>query len=303
VILASIPSPSRGVIYLGPIPIRAYALFIILGIVVAATVADRRLQARGGRKGAAAEIATWAVPFGLVGARIYHVATNPELYWGHATSQGTVAALEIWHGGLGIWGGVLGGALGAYIGCRRYNVDYATFADALAPGIVLAQAVGRWGNYFNQELFGRPTSLPWGLEISPSHRPPGYERFATFQPTFLYESLWDVGVALLVIWADRRWRLNRGRAFALYVAAYTVGRFWIESLRIDDAHKFFGLRLNDWTSIIVFVAACAYLYLKRGPGRAPDTSDDGPDDGDAVAGESSEFDEDAGSDEGRTLAT
>lgn len=323
-VLASIPSPSRGVIYLGPIPIRAYALFIILGIVVAVTVADRRLQARGGRKGATAEIATWAVPFGLVGARLYHVATNPELYWG-SHGQGTVAALEIWHGGLGIWGGVLGGALGAYIGCRRYNVGFATFADALAPGIVLAQAVGRWGNYFNQELFGRPTKLPWGLEISPSHRlglPAKYQDpHLVFHPTFLYESLWDIGVALLVIWADRKFRLNRGRAFALYVAAYTVGRFWIESLRIDDAHKFLGLRLNDWTSIVVFVGACAYLYLKRGPGRpveedGAETADDSTahdstahdstadaSTADASTAHDSVVDDDDVPDEGRTLTT
>jgi prolipoprotein diacylglyceryl transferase len=278
VILASIPSPSSGVLHLGPIPIRAYALCIILGIVVAVMVTDRRLQARGGPAGVTAEIATWAVPFGLVGARIYHVFTNPELYWGHASSQGTVAAFEIWHGGLGIWGGVAGGALGAYIGCRRHNVDYATFADALAPGIVLAQAIGRFGNYFNQELFGRPTSLPWGLEISPANRPPGYEQSATFHPTFLYESLWDVAVALLVIWADRRWRLRHGRAFALYVALYTFGRFWVESLRIDDAHKFFGLRLNDWVSIVVCIGAVAYFVVRRDVDDA-DTGADAADDG------------------------
>jgi prolipoprotein diacylglyceryl transferase len=252
------------VVHLGPIPLRAYALCIILGIMVAVVLTDRRLQARGGPKGVTAEVATWAVPFGLVGARIYHVCTNPELYWGRH-GQGTLAAFEIWHGGLGIWGGVLGGALGAWIGCRRVGVDYATFADALAPGIVLAQAIGRFGNYFNQELFGRPTSLPWGLEISPQNRPPGYEQHATFHPTFLYESLWDVAVALLVIWADRRWQLRRGRAFALYVALYTFGRFWIESLRIDDAHKFFGLRLNDWVSIIVFVGAITFMVVRRGP--------------------------------------
>jgi prolipoprotein diacylglyceryl transferase len=262
VILASIPSPSSGVLHLGPIPIRAYALCIILGIVVAVMVCDRRLQARGGPAGVTAEIATWAVPFGLVGARIYHLMTNPELYWG-SNGKGTVAALEIWHGGLGIWGGVLGGALGAWIGCRRHQVDFAMFADALAPGIVLAQAVGRWGNYFNQELFGRPTSLPWGLEISPANRPEQYANSPTFHPTFLYESIWDVGVALLVIWADRRWRLTRGRAFALYVALYTFGRFWVESLRIDDAHRFFGLRLNDWVSIGVFIAAVAYIVVRR----------------------------------------
>jgi prolipoprotein diacylglyceryl transferase len=268
VLLASIPSPTAGVVHLGPFPLRAYALCIILGIVVAVVVADRRLQARGGPAGAAADIATWAVPFGLIGSRIYHVATNPELYWGHADSKGTLAAFEIWQGGLGIWGGVLGGALGAYIGCRRRGVDYAMLADALAPGIVLAQAVGRWGNYFNQELFGRPTSLPWGLEISPQNRPAGYESSTTFHPTFLYESLWNVGVALVVVWADRRFRFTRGRAFALYVALYTLGRFWIESLRIDDAHRFLGLRLNDWTSIVVFVGAVAYFVLRRPRGDA-----------------------------------
>jgi prolipoprotein diacylglyceryl transferase len=263
VVLASIPSPSTGVVHLGPIPIRAYALCIILGIVVAVVVAQRRLVARGGPPNVVADIATWAVPFGLVGARLYHVVTNPELYWGHADSKGTLAAFEIWQGGLGIWGGVLGGALGAYIGCRRRGVDYALLADALAPGLVLAQAIGRWGNYFNQELFGRPTSLPWGLEISPQNRPAQYADNATFHPTFLYESLWDVTVALLVIWADRRFRLRRGRAFALYVALYTFGRFWVESLRIDDAHRFFGLRLNDWTSIVVFAAAVGFFVVRR----------------------------------------
>jgi prolipoprotein diacylglyceryl transferase len=291
VILASIPSPSTGVLHIGPIPIRAYALCIILGIVVAVMVTDRRLQGRGGPAGVTAEIATWAVPFGLVGARIYHVITNPELYWGK-NGQGTVASFELWHGGLGIWGGVAGGALGAYIGCRRHNVDYATFADALAPGIVLAQAVGRFGNYFNQELFGRPTSLPWGLRIDASHRadlPARYQHATTFHPTFLYESLWDIAVALLVIWADRRWRLRHGRAFALYVALYTFGRFWVESLRIDDAHKFFGLRLNDWVSIVVFIAAVAFFVLRR-------NVDDEESDSDMA-------DDEAPGDPDRTLAT
>jgi len=261
VILASIPSPSSGVIHLGPIPIRAYALCIILGIIVAVMVADRRLVARGGRKGAVAEVATWAVPFGLVGARLYHLATDPELYWGGPGRGGTIRALEIWHGGLGIWGGVLGGALGAYIGARRHNVDFAMLADAVAPGLVLAQAIGRWGNYFNQELYGRHTSLPWGLQIDAAHAPNGVA--GTFQPTFLYESLWDISVALFVIWADRQWRLRNGRVFALYVALYTFGRFWIESLRIDTTHRFLGLRLNDWTSIVVFVCAVVYFVVRR----------------------------------------
>jgi len=272
VVLASIPSPSSGVIHLGPIPLRAYAFFIILGIVVAVWVGDRRLVARGVAKGTMGEIATWAVPAGLIGARLYHVATNPELYWG-AHGQGTGAAFEIWHGGIGIWGAVGGGAVGAWIAARKRGIPLSVVADALAPGLVLAQAIGRWGNYFNQELFGRPTSLPWALEISAKNCPPQYlspdatHCTQTFHPTFLYESLWDVGVALLVIWVDRRVRLTGGRAFALYVAAYTVGRFWIESLRIDDAHKFLGLRLNDWTSVVVFAGAIAFLFLRRS---APD---------------------------------
>jgi prolipoprotein diacylglyceryl transferase len=266
VLPASIPSPSSGVLHLGPLPLRAYALFIILGIVVAAVVGERRMQARGGPRGVVTDVATWAVPFGLVGARIYHVATNPELYWGD-DGQGTGAAFEIWHGGLGIWGAIAGGAVGAWIAARRAGVGFADLADALAPGLALAQAVGRWGNYFNQELYGRRTDLPWGLEIDPEHQPAASAgtQVLTYHPTFLYESLWDVGVALLVIWADRRWTLTRGRAFALYAAAYTVGRFWVEALRVDDAHRFLGLRLNDWTSIVIFAAAVGYLLLRRRP--------------------------------------
>ena len=271
-LLASIPSPSRGVIHLGPVPIRAYALCIIAGVIVAVIVGDRRLQRRGGPKGAIADVATWAVPFGLVGARLYHLATNPELYWGGPGRSGTLGALKIWDGGLGIWGGVLFGALGAWIACRRYHLSYAMVADALGPAMPLAQAVGRWGNWFNQELYGRPTGLPWKLHIDLAHRIPGYLNVAYYQPTFLYESIWDVGVALAVIAADRKVHYTRGRAFALYVMLYTVGRGWIEALRIDDAHTFFGLRLNDWTSIAVFVAALVYYVATRprsGAGDAP----------------------------------
>jgi prolipoprotein diacylglyceryl transferase len=272
---AHIPSPSQGVIHLGPVPIRAYALCIILGVVVATIVGDRRLQKRGGRKGAIADVATLAVPFGLVGARIYHLATNPELYWGGPGRPGTIGAIEIWKGGLGIWGGVLFGALGAWIACKHYDLSYAMVADALAPALPLAQAVGRWGNWFNQELYGRPTGLPWGLHIDVAHRIPGYLGVAYYQPTFLYESIWDIGVALVVIWADRRWHFTRGRAFALYVALYTIGRGWIEALRIDDAHRFFGLRLNDWTSVVVFIGAVAYFVLMRPRGEDSDVVDNG----------------------------
>ncbi|HET7530179.1 MAG TPA: prolipoprotein diacylglyceryl transferase [Mycobacteriales bacterium] len=270
-ILASFPSPPGGVLHLGPVPIRAYALCIIAGIVAAVLVGDRRLQQRGARKGVVADIAVWAVPFGLIGARLYHLATDPELYWG-AHGQGTLAALEIWKGGLGIWGAIAGGAIGAWIGARRNAVPFVVLADAVAPGLALAQAVGRWGNYFNQELFGRATSLPWAVRIDAAHAPGGVA--GTFHPTFLYESLWDAGVALLVIWADRRWRLDRGRAFALYVAAYTAGRGWIEALRVDDAHRFLGLRLNDWTSIVLFVAAVTYLVVRRHPTQTPSVEDE-----------------------------
>jgi prolipoprotein diacylglyceryl transferase len=260
---AHIPSPSQGVWHLGSVPIRAYALCIIVGVIVAVYVAERRLVARGVRTGAVGDVAAWAVPFGLVGARIYHVATNPELYWGGPGRSGTIGALKIWDGGLGIWGAVALGALGAWIGCRRHNISFAMFADALAPGLPLAQAIGRVGNWFNQELYGAPTSLPWGLHIDISHRVGAHLDDAYYHPTFLYELLWDVGVALVVIWLDRRYHFTRGRAFALYVMLYTVGRAWIEALRIDDAHRFAGLRLNDWVSAIVFVAAAVYFIRAR----------------------------------------
>jgi prolipoprotein diacylglyceryl transferase len=269
------------VVHLGPVPIRAYALCIILGVLVAVVVGDRRYQKRGGRKGAIADVATWAVPFGLVGARIYHLATNPELYWGGPGRPGTIGALKVWDGGLGIWGGVLMGALGAWIACRRYHLDFAVVADSLAPALPLAQAVGRWGNWFNQELYGRPTGLPWGLHIDVAHRIPGYLTVAYYQPTFLYESIWDVGIALVVIVADRGQRFTRGRAFALYVMLYTIGRGWIEALRIDDAHRFFHLRLNDWTALIVFIAAAAYFVIARPRGDDADTPVDSAVDADA----------------------
>lgn len=263
---AALPSPSTGVLHLGPIPLRAYAFCIILGVFVAVWLGTRRWVARGGKKETIADIAFWAVPFGIVGGRLYHVITSPDAYFG--TGGEPIKALYIWEGGLGIWGAIALGGFGAWIGCCRHGVPFPAFADAVAPGIALAQAIGRWGNWFNQELFGKPTSLPWGLQISPDKRPSAYADAATFHPTFLYESLWDVGVAVLVIWAGRRFTLGHGRTFALYVATYTVGRFWIEYLRIDEAHHFLGLRLNDWTSIVVFVGAVAYLVVsaQRRPG-------------------------------------
>nr|WP_297413597.1 prolipoprotein diacylglyceryl transferase [uncultured Nocardioides sp.] len=269
-ILASVPSPSQGVWHLGPLPIRAYALCIIAGVVVAIWLGEKRWVARGGRPGQVGDIAIWAVPFGLVGGRLYHVITDWRLYFGEGREP--ISALYVWQGGLGIWGAIALGALGAYIGARRHNAKFPPLADALAPGIAIAQAIGRWGNWFNQELYGRPTSLPWGLEIDQAHREEGYEDPGLlFHPTFLYEFVWNLGVAGLVIWADRRFRLGHGRAFALYVMGYTAGRGWIEYLRIDEVQgsDVFGLRLNVWTSIVLFLLALGYFLWSRRkhPGR------------------------------------
>ena len=256
-----IPSPSQGVWHLGPLPLRAYALGIIIGAIVAIWIGEKRFVARGGKPGVIGDVSMWAIPFGIVGARIYHVITDPELYFG--AGKNPVNALKIWEGGLGIWGAVALGAVGALIGCRRYDVKFSEVADALAPGILIAQAIGRWGNYFNQELFGKPTTEPWGLKIDAANRPDGYEQYATFHPTFLYESIWNLLGALLIIWIGHRGRLTGGRVFALYVMVYTAGRFWIEQLRIDPANDIGPFRLNVWTSIILFALSTAYFVLAR----------------------------------------
>ncbi|WP_436773812.1 prolipoprotein diacylglyceryl transferase [Yinghuangia sp. YIM S09857] len=263
--LAYIPSPSKGVVDLGPLPLRGYALCIILGVILAIWLGERRWIARGGRPGTVMDLAVWAVPFGLIGGRIYHVITTPGPYFGK--NGDPMQAFAIWKGGLGIWGAIFLGGVGAWIACRRRGIPLPAMADAIAPGIVLAQAVGRWGNWFNQELYGKATDVPWALKIDADHSPDGVA--GTFHPTFLYEFLWCIGVALLVLWADRRFQLGHGRAFALYVAGYTVGRFWIEDLRIDEAEHILGMRLNNWTSILVFAGAVAYIVVssRKHPGR------------------------------------
>ncbi|WP_042406204.1 prolipoprotein diacylglyceryl transferase [Streptacidiphilus carbonis] len=266
--LAYLPSPSQGVWHLGPVPIRAYALCIIAGIAAALWLTRRRWTRLGGNPDDVVDITLWAVPFGVVGGRLYHLATDPELYF--KPGEQPIRALYIWDGGLGIWGAVALGALGAWIGCRRRGVRLSAFADALAPGLVLAQAIGRWGNYFNQELYGKPTTLPWGLLIDPAHRPATTPGQGVYQPTFLYESLWDLGVVVLLLWADRRWTLHSGRLFALYVLAYTAGRAWVEALRDDHANHLAGLRLNDWTSLLVLAAAASYLVATRQRPAPPD---------------------------------
>ncbi|WP_338089783.1 prolipoprotein diacylglyceryl transferase [Nocardioides lijunqiniae] len=275
----SIPSPESGVWHLGPVPIRGYALSIILGIIVAIWIGERRWVARGGRPGDVQDLAIWAVPFGLVGARLYHVATDSGLYFGEGDNP--VEALYVWQGGLGIWGGVALGALGVVIAARRKGIKLLPVLDAMAPGVLVAQAIGRWGNWFNQELYGRPTDLPWGLEIDPANWPSGstFAPGTTFHPTYLYEFLWNLAAFALVIWADRRFRLGHGRVLALYVMAYTAGRGWIEYLRIDtvELNDVGGLRFNVWVSIVLFVAAAAYflISMRRRPGREESVWADG----------------------------
>ncbi len=266
-LLAYLPSPSQGVWHLGPIPIRAYALCIITGIIVAIWMGERRYVARGGSPGTVADVAVWAVPFGIIGGRLYHLATSWQPYFGAGGHP--LNAFKIWNGGLGIWGAVALGGVGAWIACRRMGIPLAPLADAIAPGILVAQAIGRWGNWFNQELFGRPTTLPWGLEIDLAHRPVGYEQYATFHPTFLYESLWMLVVAGFLLWADKRFRMGHGRVFGLYVALYTFGRIWWELLRIDDANHILGLRVNVWVAVLVCAGSIVWLVrsARRHPGR------------------------------------
>jgi prolipoprotein diacylglyceryl transferase len=257
----SIPSPSTGVWNLGPFPLRAYALAIILGIVVAVIMGDARWRKLGGKAGEISDIAVWAVPFGIIGGRIYHVITDAQLYF--AAGANPIDALKIWQGGLGIWGAIALGAVGAWIGATRAGIRLAPLADAIAPGIVLAQAIGRWGNYFNQELFGSPTSLPWGLEIDLRYRPSGYEQFETFHPTFLYESIWAVLVAIFLITVERHWQVNNGRLFLLYVTLYSFGRLFIEQLRIDPVNEAAGLRLNTFTAAALTLVFAVWFIRRR----------------------------------------
>jgi len=293
-VVASIPSPSQSVWHLGPFPLRAYALAIIVGIFVAVALTNRRWVERGGHPDEVLTIVYWAVPFGIVGGRLYHVISSPDAYFGAGGDP--VSALYIWQGGLGIWGAIALGAVGAWIGARREGVSFSSFADAVAPGLLVAQAIGRLGNWFNQELFGSPTTLPWGLEIDPSiaARVGDFPAGTLFHPTFLYEMLWNLGAAALLIVVDRRWRLGHGRAFWGYVALYTLGRVWIEALRIDDAELVLGLRLNVWTSILMFVVAVgAFALLGRArPGRL-DTVYLDPDDARRNGGAASTPDEGA----------
>jgi phosphatidylglycerol---prolipoprotein diacylglyceryl transferase len=269
-VLAYIPSPSQGVWHIGPVPLRAYALFIIVGIVAALVLGDRRWEARGGERGVIYDIALWAVPFGLIGGRLYHVITDWRTYFGE-DGAGLAGAVRIWDGGLGIWGAVALGGVGAWIGCRQHGIPLPAFGDAIAPGIVLAQAIGRLGNYFNQELYGRPTTLPWGLEIYERRDAAGAldtlngvstgQLIEVVHPTFLYELLWNLLIFAALIWLDRRFKIGHGRLFAAYVAGYCVGRFCIELMRSDVATHIAGIRVNSFTSTFVFIGAVVYIMV------------------------------------------
>jgi prolipoprotein diacylglyceryl transferase len=264
-LFAYLPSPPSNGVSVGPLRLHVYGLLIAAGVLAAAWLAQRRWEARGGPPGTMSRLALWGVPAGIVGARLYSVITS----WQADTGGLWYRSFEVWQGGLGIWGGIAAGVAAGLYGARRYGLDWRAAIDAAAPGLVLAQAIGRWGNYFNQELYGRPSSLPWAVKIAhPVHCSSVTACVAypasvtTFQPTFLYESIWDLACVGLIILAERRLPIRKGYLVYVYAALYTVGRFFTERLRVDEAHRYLGLRLNDWTSIVVFVAAVVILAVR-----------------------------------------
>jgi prolipoprotein diacylglyceryl transferase len=260
VIVGSIPSPSSGIVDLGPLHVHLYGLTLLVAILACVWLTTVRWRRMGGDPDLVVRVAVWGVAFGVVGARAYHDLTS----WSQVPSPKWKGIFEVWEGGLGVWGGILFGTLAGWVIVRRSGERFAPFMDATAPGLLLAQGIGRIGNWWNQELFGKPTSLPWGLEIDPSHRPERYFDRATFHPTFLYELLWDVAGVLLLLYVARRYRIKPPGLFCLYVAYYCFGRFFEELLRVDPAHHLAGLRLNAWVSIVVFVVACAaFVWVQR----------------------------------------
>lgn len=268
--LAYIPSPAQGVWWLGPVPLRAYALCILCGIIVALFWTRARYAARGGNPEDVLDVAFFAVPGGIIGGRVYHLITDWKLYWGPGGDPS--GWWKITNGGLGIWGAVIGGALAAWVVLSVKKLPVAPFAGAIAPTIVLAQGIGRLGNYFNQELFGRPTTVPWGLEIYQRVTDSGVvDQIAghsngvvigVVHPTFLYELVWDVLVAVVLVWIDRRWRPSGEIVFGLYVAGYTAGRFVVELMRSDAATHIFGLRVNTIMSAVCCLAACGFVVWR-----------------------------------------
>ena len=251
-----LPSPSTNVVHLGPLTLHMYGLMLLAGIVAAMWLTRRRWMRMGGDGDLVYRVGLWGVGFGVVGARLYHVVTS----WSVVPDPKWEGVFEVWNGGLGIWGGVLFGCAAGALVVRRAGASVRSMLDAAAPGLLLAQGIGRWGNWWNQELFGKPTRLPWALKISPAHRPPGYSQYATFHPTFLYESVWDLLCVGLLLWIDRRFALRRPALFALYVSFYTAFRSYEETLRIDlGSHYYLGFRLNFFVSLAVFAASTAFF--------------------------------------------
>ena len=272
---AAIPSPSWSGFEIGPFTIHAYALCILAGIVAALMLAQYRWKRRGGSEDDLWNIAVWTIPAGIIGGRLYYVLTVPGPYFG--PNGNPLDAFKIWQGGLGIGGAVALGALTVFLVCRHYGIRFTSFIDAAAPGLILAQAFGRWGNWFNQELFGRPTTLPWGLQIdkvlngapNPNWPDAAMPADTLFHPTFLYESLWNFAGCLLLIWAAKRFRLGHGQVFYAYICYYTIGRLWIESLRIDHSEYFLGVRINMWFYIVVLFIGLALFTFSRMRHREP----------------------------------
>ncbi len=265
--LGYIPSPHTGVVHLGPLQLHMYGLTLLVAILACIWLTGKRWTARGGEWDLVTRVAVWGVGFGVVGARLYHDITS----WNEVPSPKWQGVFEIWRGGLGIWGGILFGTIAGAVIVRRSGVRVTEFMDVVAPGILLAQGIGRIGNWWNQELYGKPTSLPWGLKIDIAHRPldPRYANYATFHPTFLYELIWDVVGVLVLLYVERRFRMRPPSLFALYVSWYCFGRFFEELLRIDPAHHIAGLRLNAWVSIVCFVGATGFLIWNQRRDRAP----------------------------------
>ena len=291
IIIGSLPSPSRNGFQIGPFDLRAYGLMIALGVIAAVWMLGKRLEEKGiGTADDASSIGIWGVAAGIIGARLYHVVTD----W-HRFSDNLGAIPKIWEGGLGIPGGLLAGILVGAWQAKRRNIPVAMLLTCAAPAIPLAQAIGRWGNWFNQELFGKATDLPWALEIDDQYLPPGYAPGTTFHPTFLYESLWNFGLVAVLLWIDRKLRLGPGRLMAVYVMGYGVGRFWIEGLRIDPATDVGGLRWNQWVALAAVVGGAVYLVVTHGQ-KWPDevVLADGVDDGAAELG--ADVDADPGTD-------
>jgi prolipoprotein diacylglyceryl transferase len=253
-LLASIPSPHSNGLHLGPFFVHAYGLAYVVALVAAVAITTRRWERAGENRELVYEVAMWGFPAGLIGGRLYFLATSwdqvPGHWWG---------PFAVWDGGLGIWGGIACGTLAGLWVLRRRGADIPRFLDAAAPALLVAQAIGRVGNYFNQELFGGPTGLPWALQISPAHRPVGYEQFATFHPTFLYEIVWNLALAGLLVWLGRNRRVRAPGLFALYVAGYSFARIWEELLRVDPAHHIFGLRLNFYVAVVLFIGGLAWF--------------------------------------------